>query len=79
MSELRGGAGGYGGIISLNTENRVSAYSPHTVVTETSYTYDHVYVKCLKCGETWFHPRGSKFAPSRCAPPPEQSEGVSAS
>jgi hypothetical protein len=66
MAELRGGKGGYGGIISLNCENRVSAYAPHVVVSETSHTYDHVMCKCLTCEKSWFHPRGKKWSPKDC-------------
>lgn len=66
MSELRHGKGGYGGILSLNSENRVSAYLPHTVMTKENYQTGKTECKCLKCEKTWQHPRGSKFSPKGC-------------
>ena len=65
------GAGGYGGISTLNQRNVRPRYSPHMAI---SITVDHmagsVMVKCLNCKQEWFHLRGPQGkqdnTPARC-------------
>ena len=68
--EFRGGAGGYGGITTMNTEQRSGRYSPHLAVSKiTDYLTDTVHVTCLACGEKWEHPRSVPSAPDVCTKP----------
>jgi len=68
--EFRGGAGGYGGITTMNTEQRTGRYSPHLAVSKiTDYLTDTVHVTCLTCGEKWEHPRSVPSAPDVCTKP----------
>jgi len=66
---LRGGAGGYGGITSLNTDQKESPYHPHQVLSKVrDYKENKVFVKCLTCGQTWSHPIGDMwgYQPEEC-------------
>lgn len=68
MVERKGGVGGFGAIASDNTDQRSSAYSPHTIVRHTDWIEDRVLIKCVKCGKAWFHPRGDPWVgvPKEC-------------
>ena len=77
MVEFRGGAGGYGGISTMNTDQRTGRYSPHLAVSKiTDYLTDTVNVTCLTCGEKWEHPRSAPSAPNICAKPPQAGGNV---
>ncbi len=67
-----GGVGGYGGISTMNQDQRQPRYMPHNnVVLYTRMSDNTTEVKCLACGEKWEHPRGSRAnAPEKCVPPP---------
>ena len=52
------GAGGYGGISTLNIHDVRSRYAPHmTIVTIVDHINNQVGVKCLDCGVKWTHSR----------------------
>ena len=66
---LRGGAGGYGGITTMNSDQRESPYYPHQVLSKVrDYKENKVFVKCLTCGQTWSHPIGDYwgYQPETC-------------
>jgi len=63
----KSGAGGYGGITTLNQDQRQSRYHPHkTFVRYKDYAHDMYVVKCLDCGETWSHGWTERWAPEEC-------------
>ena len=49
---MREGAGGYGGITTLNTDQRQGKYFPHKDIFITRQHPD-VYIKCFTCKATW--------------------------
>jgi len=66
--EFRGGHGGYGGITSMNQDQRTGRYAPHGAISKiTDYLTDTVRITCLSCGESWEHPRSAPNAPPECA------------
>ena len=69
MVERKGGLGGFGAIASDSTDQRTSAYSPHSVVKTHDLLNDLVNVKCVKCKLEWSHPRGDPWVdvPERCS------------
>jgi len=67
MAEFRGGKGGYGGISTLNQEQRGGRYEPHLTISRTlDRELDRYVVKCLKCGKVWFHSLNERWAPKEC-------------
>ena len=76
MTEFRGGAGGYGGITTLNQEGRKGRYEPHLTISRTlDRVLDRYMVKCLRCGEEWEHGvgLGERWAPEECVAPEVES------
>ena len=67
MAEFRGGAGGFGGTSTFNTEQRQGKYFPHkNVVIFKNHLTDEVFVRCLTCKQKWTHPRLYPEAPEKC-------------
>lgn len=67
MIGLKHGIGGYGGISTLNTDQRGPRYGPHILISrEVDMFRDIVHVTCLTCGEVWEHPRGERTWPTKC-------------
>ena len=64
------GAGGYGGVSTLNQRDVRPRYSPHLAISKTTdHLEDLVEVKCLDCGIEWAHPRGAFYNPPECKKP----------
>lgn len=63
-----GGAGGYGGISTMNQDQRQPRYMPHNnVVLYTRMSDNMTEVKCIACGARWEHPRGARAnTPEKC-------------
>ena len=67
MTELRGGKGGYGGITSMNSDQRTSPYHPHKGPFTKYILYNgptpggDVVVLCGSCGKEWQHPKGDPW------------------
>ena len=66
MANLRQGVGGYGGIISLNCENRQGPYLNHSIVRSRNHKTDLYEVRCLKCGLEWTHAPNDAKCPGEC-------------
>ena len=73
MSRMTGGAGGYGGISTFNTDQRGSPYEPHKgpIVKYTSYDRPgpaYVRCECIHCRKKWEHVKGEPWgsAPEVC-------------
>ena len=73
MAELRGGIGGYGGITTMNSDQRTSPYHPHKgpIVKFNSYEKPgpiRVIVTCSYCKQKWEHIKGEPWgsAPGEC-------------
>lgn len=69
MSEKAGygGRGGYGGISTMNQDQRQGRYWPHPATSaRVDYLTDEVIVHCLKCDVEWRHPRGDVKGPVEC-------------
>ena len=69
MVEFRGGSGGYGGITTMNTDQRQSPYHPHrSLLKYRNYMLGKMVVKCLDCHQEWEHPLGDPWgsAPVEC-------------
>ena len=63
-----GGAGGYGGISTMNQDDRQGPYYPHHNISKhTDHATDEVQVFCFSCGQRWWHKRGEIEKPERCA------------
>ena len=62
------GAGGYGGISTMNQDQRKGRYHPHYNVTRhENFSTNETQVVCLSCGMRWYHPRGEiDNVPSVC-------------
>lgn len=64
------GVGGYGGPSTMNQDDRGPRYGPHLLISRHgSYELDIYYVKCLKCGKKWTHPRYEREHPPHCKVP----------
>lgn len=67
------GAGGYGGISTLNQRDVRPRYAPHmTIFKYVDHMMGAVEIKCLDCGMMWSHPRGNPkgtFMPATCEKP----------
>ena len=65
MSELRGGAGGYGGCTSMNSEQRTSPYHPHkgpiVKYISNKTTPATMHVECISCRKKWTHLKGDPW------------------
>lgn len=60
-TRMMGGKGGYGGISTMNQDQRGPRYAPHRNVTlYQNYTDDRTEVSCRDCAQWWFHPRGDR-------------------
>ena len=70
MKTMMGGKGGYGGISTMNTDQREGRYKPHNNVTlYTRYSDNVVEVSCRDCGQKWEHTRGYRSdTPAMCEP-----------
>jgi len=68
------GAGGYGGISTMNQDDRGAAkYGKHmSVVKYTAHPW--VYVKCLLCGLEWRHEVGERGNFPAACPASEASD-----
>jgi len=67
MSEFRTGAGGYGGISTMNQDQRAGKYDPHRVVSVLkNFLFDQIHIRCHICGQEWIHPRGTPTCPPIC-------------
>ena len=64
-----GGAGGYGGISTMNQEHRQGRYRPHKNITRhiLQDPEDQTQVFCFDCEQRWYHPRTEPWAPEVCA------------
>jgi hypothetical protein len=61
-SQQYGGAGGYGGVNSLSTEQRQGKFHPHTSI--FVYKLHPISkIKCLTCKEEWFE---NEPIPAKC-------------
>lgn len=59
MSELRGGTGGYGGITTMNQDQRQGKYAPHKAIVRIKNLMTGIVgVRCFHCGGRWTHPEG---------------------
>jgi len=67
-----GGAGGYGGISTMNQDQRQPRYMPHVSVSMYTRLSDNTTeVSCYGCGQKWSHPRGARAnTPSECSKNP---------
>lgn len=75
--ERRGGMGGYGAIASDNTDLRGPRYGQHDPVSRTLLADGRNRVKCLRCGEVWYHDRYDREFPPECQktqPEPEAED-----
>ena len=55
------GAGGYGGISTLNQRDVRPKYSPHMAISTTiNHMAGCIMVKCLNCRQEWSHMRGEQ-------------------
>ena len=66
---LRGGAAGYGGITSMNMDQRESPYYTHNPLLKyRNYKLNKMVVKCLSCHEEWEHDLGNPWSsgPEKC-------------
>ena len=68
MSEMRGGIGGYGGITTMNQDQRQGRYAPHSAtLVLRDKMMQLVHVKCYLCDAIWVHPEGVvKNVPKKC-------------
>ena len=68
-TRMMGGAGGYGGISTMNQDQRGPRYAPHRNISLfQNYTNDRTEVSCRDCGQQWYHPRGDrKDTPLSCS------------
>lgn len=68
MSEMRGGIGGYGGITTMNQDQRQGRYAPHPATFRRQDPLTQlVHVNCYRCGAAWTHPKGDvKNVPKTC-------------
>jgi hypothetical protein len=60
------GAGGYGGISTMNQDQRKGVYWPHKGPFSRYVTTELVYTKCLKCRKEWKHHRIEPSCPPVC-------------
>ncbi len=66
---LRTGAGGYGGMTTLSTDQRQSPYHPHkTLLKYKNFKLNKMVIKCIDCHSEWEHEIGDpwKSAPEVC-------------
>ena len=49
---MKTGAGGYGGITTLNTDQRQGKYFPHKDIFITRQ-HPNIYIKCFTCKYSW--------------------------
>jgi hypothetical protein len=66
------GVGGYGGISTMNQDQRGGKYGPHRTVSRyLSHTLNVWWVNCLACGQKWDHSKDERTYPEHCSPPGE--------
>jgi len=54
MVELRGGIGGFGGITTMNQDQRIGRYAPHgAVYKHTDHMTGITTVQCYLCHQEW--------------------------
>jgi len=62
-----GGAGGYGGISTMNQDQRGPRYGPHRTLVKWFSAETGLYqVKCLDCEQEWEHDRIERNFPCKC-------------
>lgn len=62
-----GGAGGYGGISTMDQRDVRPRYEPHLAISKrVDHAADAVILKCLDCGQEWTHTRGFPNCPAIC-------------
>jgi len=68
MAELRGGIGGYGGVTTMNQDQRLGRYYPHLALSLfQDYKNNVTTVTCYKCDARWQHPVGDvQNVPAEC-------------
>ena len=68
MSEMRRGIGGYGGITTMNQDQRQGRYAPHLTTLRLYKPWSGLmWVQCLDCHAVWRHPKGDvKNVPKTC-------------
>jgi len=68
MAEMRGGIGGYGGVTTMNQDQRLGRYYPHLALSLfPDYKTGITTVYCYKCEMRWHHPVGDvQNVPAEC-------------
>ena len=60
------GQGGYGGISTMNQDDRGPRYGKHNPLSMFLEAGEMWHVKCLRCGESWQHLKGRRKFPKEC-------------
>lgn len=57
---MKTGKGGYGGITTMNTDQREGRYGEHLTISRFVRADGLIEAKCLDCGEEWLHDKHEK-------------------